>query len=121
MILKIEGFVKVRDPILLGDGLHGPSRSKFKQVLHAGSEGMVSEEGKENSAFSKFRSVAHGGLGLSLNCSPDVEIKALQDYEIFTAASEFISKLKSRCSVQGLWDFTMDKMMLIMSAGQILG
>jgi hypothetical protein len=80
--------------MILGDGLHGPSRSKFKQVLHAGPEGMVSEEGKENSTFSKFRSIAHGGLGLSLNCSPGVEIEALQDHENFLRGFQVHLKIK---------------------------
>jgi hypothetical protein len=57
---------------------------------------MVLEEGKENSAFSKFRSVAHGGLGLSLNCSPDVEIEALQDHENFLCGFRVHLEIKER-------------------------
>ncbi len=96
MIPKLEGFVEVCDPVLFGDGFSGPTRTKFEQVFHARPEGMILEEGEKDSTFSELQPVAHRGLGLSLNCSLDVEIKALQHHEIFLCPFQVHLEIEER-------------------------
>ncbi len=96
VIPELEGFVEVCNPVLFGDGFSGPTRPEFEQVFHVWPEGMISEEGEKDSTFSELRPVAHRGLGLSLDCSPNVEIKALQHHENFLCRFQVHLKIEER-------------------------
>jgi hypothetical protein len=120
MIPKIQGFVQVGNLFLFGNGFCWPLGSKLEKFLQTRSEGVVLEEGEENSSFPEFQPITHGGFGLCLQCSFNSKLKLFRTSKFFLAASEVILKTKSGSTGHGICNLVIDLMIFIMSLGQIM-